>query len=205
VSRVTVYQFTIYDGWNDEFRLSSRWATHEAIESTRIGVIQEHTGTLIDQAHLDENGMTARGFDPAIEPLMPSDPLDENGAGEHCDAQAGHLESAQHERFSEAERRVSDDPVDRISGDRASDKILHLAAAAVVVDIGISDVAEVLGKHLGHVPRAAGGLEAALLPQSRGSDHMLEDHMLEESAGGPRGRREMESRRIGIGRPRVMI
>jgi hypothetical protein len=65
VSQVTVYQFTIYDGWNDEFRLSSRWATHEAIESTRIGIIHEHTGTLIDQAYLDKNGMTARGFDPA--------------------------------------------------------------------------------------------------------------------------------------------
>jgi hypothetical protein len=94
VSRVTVYQFTIYDGWNDEFRLSSRWATHEAIESTRIGVIQEHTGTLIDQAHLDENGMTARGFDPAISngddvggvPISLSDQsADPLGSGGRCD------------------------------------------------------------------------------------------------------------------------
>jgi hypothetical protein len=65
VSRITVYQFIIYDGWNDEFRLSSRWATHDAIENTKVGIIHEHTETLIDQAHLDKNGMTARGFDPA--------------------------------------------------------------------------------------------------------------------------------------------
>jgi hypothetical protein len=65
MTMVTVYQFILYD--DDEFRLSNRWATHEAIENTKIGVIQEHTGTLIDEDHLDANGMTARGFMPALQ------------------------------------------------------------------------------------------------------------------------------------------
>jgi hypothetical protein len=65
MSQVRVYQFSVYDGWNDELRLSSRWATREAIERIRVGIIQEHTGTLIDQARLDENGMTERGFEPS--------------------------------------------------------------------------------------------------------------------------------------------
>jgi hypothetical protein len=47
-----------------EFRLSSRWATHGSIENTRIGIIHEHRGTLIDQAHRDKNGMTELGFEP---------------------------------------------------------------------------------------------------------------------------------------------
>jgi len=64
MSQVKVYQFSVYDGWNDELRLSSRWATREAIERIRAGIIQEHTGTLINQARLDENGMTERGFEP---------------------------------------------------------------------------------------------------------------------------------------------
>jgi hypothetical protein len=63
--QVRVYQFSIYDGWNDELRLSSRWATREAIETIRVGIIQEQAGTLVDQAHLDKNGMTERGHDRA--------------------------------------------------------------------------------------------------------------------------------------------
>jgi hypothetical protein len=64
MSQVRVYQFSVYDGWNDELRLSSRWATREAIEGIKVGIIHEHTGMLIDQARLDENGMTERGFEP---------------------------------------------------------------------------------------------------------------------------------------------
>jgi hypothetical protein len=72
MSQVWVYQFTIYDGWNDEMRLSSRWATHAAIENIKVGIILEHTGTLIDEAHLDPNGMTERGFMPGDEKSMGS-------------------------------------------------------------------------------------------------------------------------------------
>jgi hypothetical protein len=67
MNQAKVYQFAIYDGWNDESRLSSRWATHGAIELIRVGIIQEHTGTLIDAGHLDANGMTERGFMPSDE------------------------------------------------------------------------------------------------------------------------------------------
>jgi hypothetical protein len=72
MAEVMVYRFTVYDGWNDEIRLSSRWATHAAIENIKVGIILEHTGTLIDETHIDADGMTERGFMPDDEKSMRS-------------------------------------------------------------------------------------------------------------------------------------
>jgi hypothetical protein len=55
-----------------EMRLSSRWATQAAIENIKVGIILQHTGTLISEAHLDPNGMTERGFMPGDERSMGS-------------------------------------------------------------------------------------------------------------------------------------
>ena len=65
---VKVYRFQIYDGESDEKRTSRRWATREAIEGIRVGLILEETEVEIDEAHLDGNGMTERDFDPDHRP-----------------------------------------------------------------------------------------------------------------------------------------
>ena len=65
LSKVTVYQFTLYDITTDMQRKSRRWATQEAIE--RIGgEILDHTATVAETTALDPAipGMTHMGFDP---------------------------------------------------------------------------------------------------------------------------------------------
>ena len=65
VSKVTIYQFTIYDIGNDENRKSRRWATREAVECIG-GKVLEETATEIDATDIgaEIDGMTARNFDP---------------------------------------------------------------------------------------------------------------------------------------------
>jgi len=61
---VTVYRFSVYDISTDEHRRSRRWATREAIERIRSGVVIEDTASEVDLRVLDDNGMTERDFDP---------------------------------------------------------------------------------------------------------------------------------------------
>jgi hypothetical protein len=65
LSKITIYQFTIYDVANDECRKSRRWATREAIEWLR-GTVLEDTATQVDSSVVGAEiaGMTARGFEP---------------------------------------------------------------------------------------------------------------------------------------------
>ena len=62
--KVLVYRFKTWDGGADEWRQSKRWGTFDAIVKTKVGVIDRESAVAIDEKHLDENGMTARGFDP---------------------------------------------------------------------------------------------------------------------------------------------
>jgi hypothetical protein len=65
VTKVKVYQFTVYDITNDEQRRSRRWATREAIKRV-CGQVLEDTEVEVDPSVLgrDEEGMTERNFDP---------------------------------------------------------------------------------------------------------------------------------------------
>ena len=65
MSKVTVYQFTLYDIANDENRKSRRWAIRETIELLG-GTILEDTATEVDSSCVgtEIGGMTVRNFDP---------------------------------------------------------------------------------------------------------------------------------------------
>lgn len=65
MSKVTIYQFRLYDIQNDGMQKSRRWATREAIESVH-GEALEGTATEVDAAlvNTDIQGMTERCFDP---------------------------------------------------------------------------------------------------------------------------------------------
>jgi hypothetical protein len=65
LSRVTVYQFRLYDIGTDEHRKSRRWATLEAIAQIG-GEALTDTAIEVDAAMVGTEiaGMTERGFDP---------------------------------------------------------------------------------------------------------------------------------------------
>lgn len=65
MSKVTVYQFTIYEIANDASRKSFRWATREAIKWAG-GHVLEDTAIEVDASDVgaEIKGMTARGYDP---------------------------------------------------------------------------------------------------------------------------------------------
>ena len=67
--KVTVYRFDYWDGPHDCWQQSNVWGTFDAIVSTRIGVVNRATGVEIDAKHLDDHGMTRRGFDPHFDLL----------------------------------------------------------------------------------------------------------------------------------------
>lgn len=61
----TVYRFKVYDITTDEFKMSRRWATTQAIQIAGGEVVGE--GAYVDEHHLgrDISGMTDMDFDPA--------------------------------------------------------------------------------------------------------------------------------------------
>ena len=64
MSKVKVYQFKRYDINTDQYVVSRRMATREAIE--RLGaVVISGTAAEVDGAHLDGDGMTEIGFVPS--------------------------------------------------------------------------------------------------------------------------------------------
>lgn len=65
MSKITVFQFTVYDIRNDQDIKSHRWATREAIVG-RGGKVLEQTATEVDVSVVGSeiSGMTERGFDP---------------------------------------------------------------------------------------------------------------------------------------------
>ena len=65
MTKVKVYQFTVYDITNDEQRRSRRWGTREAIKRV-CGQVLEDTEVEVDSSVLgrDEEGMSERNFDP---------------------------------------------------------------------------------------------------------------------------------------------
>lgn len=70
MSKVTVHMFKVYDAQTDEFLVSRRWATIDAITRAR-GEAVDGSAREIDVADLDPAipGMTPRGFQPRTEPL----------------------------------------------------------------------------------------------------------------------------------------
>ncbi len=66
MNKVKVYQFECWDNDNGNMRLSRRWATREAIERTRIGVILEATETEVSESRLDGNGMLKLDESPKV-------------------------------------------------------------------------------------------------------------------------------------------
>jgi hypothetical protein len=69
VTKVKVYQFTVYDITNDVQRRSHRCATREAIKRVRRQVLED-TEVEVDPSVLgrEEEGMTERNFDPHPRP-----------------------------------------------------------------------------------------------------------------------------------------
>jgi hypothetical protein len=61
-ARTKVFRFKLFDVMTDEFVMSSRYATEQAI--TQIGgTAIQGTEIEIDGADLDENGMTVKKFE----------------------------------------------------------------------------------------------------------------------------------------------
>jgi hypothetical protein len=65
MSRVTIYQFQIYDVNSDHMQKSRRWGTREAIESIH-GNVLENTASEVDESEVmsDLPGLTDRDFIP---------------------------------------------------------------------------------------------------------------------------------------------
>jgi hypothetical protein len=61
--RTRVSRFKLFDITTDEFVVSSRYATDKAIAEIGGQAIQG-TEIEVDSANLDENGMTAKKFEP---------------------------------------------------------------------------------------------------------------------------------------------
>ena len=62
-ARTKVFRFKLFDITTDDFVVSSRYATDQAI--AQIGAQAIHgTEIEIDSTKLDENGMTAKKFEP---------------------------------------------------------------------------------------------------------------------------------------------
>jgi hypothetical protein len=68
MSTVTVYHFKVYDVGSDQMQLSRRWATREAIERIRVGVLIESTAVEVDASVINDEGMTELDFDPHRSP-----------------------------------------------------------------------------------------------------------------------------------------
>ena len=66
MSKVTVFQFEIYDVINDVMHKSRRWGTREAIKNICCGRVLENTATEVDKlAVMSEiDGLTEIGFNP---------------------------------------------------------------------------------------------------------------------------------------------
>jgi hypothetical protein len=59
---VFIHQFRVYDITIDEYRISRRWATREAIERIH-GEVIEGSVVEVDATFVDRDGMTERNFD----------------------------------------------------------------------------------------------------------------------------------------------
>ncbi len=68
MSKVTIYQFRTYDITNDEYRISHRWATMDAIKNIARGDAIESSAMEVDKSVVlsDIHGMTVRGWMPAF-------------------------------------------------------------------------------------------------------------------------------------------
>ncbi len=68
MSTVTIYRFKVYNPQDDEFVLSQRWGTIQAIQKIS-GVAIEGTAVDVDETVMlnpqpDMQGLSERGFDP---------------------------------------------------------------------------------------------------------------------------------------------
>ncbi len=68
MSTFTIYRFKLYNLHDDEFVLSQRWGTKEAIQKIS-GVAIEGTGVEVEETVIlnpqpDMQGLTEKGFDP---------------------------------------------------------------------------------------------------------------------------------------------
>lgn len=60
---IRVFRFSAYDIARDEFVMSQRWATSAFIQ--RLGARTEGSGVSIDNAVVDADGLTPRGYRPS--------------------------------------------------------------------------------------------------------------------------------------------
>ena len=67
MSKVTIYQFELYDIQNDGMYKSRRWGTREAIKNI-YGKVREETAMEVDEKLVDSDisGLTARDFNPNL-------------------------------------------------------------------------------------------------------------------------------------------
>jgi len=64
MKQVNIYRFRKYDVSRDEFQISSRWGTREAIVKNVRGEVLEDTETEVDEGVVDSDGLTPHRFDP---------------------------------------------------------------------------------------------------------------------------------------------
>jgi hypothetical protein len=66
MSKITIYQFEVWDVISDQTRKSRRWGTREAIQEIAHGRVLEETATEVEDfaVRSDIFGFTKIGFDP---------------------------------------------------------------------------------------------------------------------------------------------
>ena len=92
-----------------------------------------------------------------IKPFAASHAFDKDGASKYGDPLAGNREGAQHEFLSQPKRRIGDNPIHGIYGERLCQEIGDLGIF-VIVDVKACDLPEILSQHLDHMPGPAGRL-----------------------------------------------
>ena len=113
--------------------------------------------------------------------VISADALDEHGAREHCDPAAGNSHRPIDEFLTQAEWRVSNDPIKRLWSVFALQEIGN-STKAIVEHVKGRDLAKIGGKRDLHVPATAGRLKTCHRIESA----LADDDMLYESPRRPR-------------------
>jgi hypothetical protein len=66
MTKVTIFQFDVYDVLSDSVQRSRRWGTREAIQEIARGMPVDNTATEVDESAVasDIPGLTVRDFNP---------------------------------------------------------------------------------------------------------------------------------------------
>jgi hypothetical protein len=64
MATATIFKFCYFDPDSGTYPVSRFWGTFDGISTTKIGIVMRETGVEVDEAILNENGLTPRDYDP---------------------------------------------------------------------------------------------------------------------------------------------